>query len=162
MDWLDEVFVWLSRIGTSGAVWLVIGIVLAVLWRRPWLFVMVGAADAVSQLSARGLKEVTDVDRPPVRYPEPEPLARVPQDPSFPSGHAASSFACALVLAWAAPRLAAPLLLLAAGIAFSRVYVGVHWPLDVVAGAVLGVLVAIALRRLEAGRRRSRRAPRGG
>jgi undecaprenyl-diphosphatase len=162
VDWLDPVFVWLSRIGTSGAVWLVIGLVLAALWRRPWFFVRVGAADAIAQLSALGLKHATAVDRPPIRYPEPEPLARVPQDPSFPSGHASSSFACALVLAWAAPRLTAMLLVLAAGIAFSRVYVGVHWPLDIAAGALLGVAVAITLRLLEANPPRLRRAPPAG
>jgi undecaprenyl-diphosphatase len=149
--------------------------VLALLWRRPWLFVAVGAADVFAQLAARGLKEVTGVDRPPLRYAEPRPLVGVPHDPSFPSGHASSSFACAVVLSLAAPRLAAPLLILAAAIAFSRVYVGVHWPFDVLAGAALGVAIgwlvfhalrsrrgSRAPRRRGGGRRRSRRArPRG-
>jgi len=50
---------------------------------------------------------------------------------------------------------------LAAAIALSRVYVGVHWPLDILGGAVLGVLVglaAIALLRLLGARRQSRQA----
>ena len=53
----------------------------------------------------------TDRDRPAVRFAEPKALVPVPTDGSFPSGHTASSFACALILAWAAPRLTVPLLL---------------------------------------------------
>ena len=87
---------------------------------------------------------------------------RVPQDHSFPSGHAATSFACATVLALAFPRLAVPLYVLAAAIGFSRIYVGVHYPLDVLGGAVLGIAVAIALRWLVRARPRSPRARRAG
>jgi undecaprenyl-diphosphatase len=136
--------------------------VLAIVRRQPWLFVVVAAADAIAQLSALGLKRLTDVERPPLVYAEPKPIAAVPDEPSFPSGHASSSFACALLLTFAAPRLAVPLLVLAAAIAFSRVYVGVHWPLDILVGAALGVAVAIALRLLEGARRRSPPAPRTG
>jgi undecaprenyl-diphosphatase len=60
------------------------------------------------------------------------------------------------VLAWASPRLRVPVVILAAAIAFSRIYVGVHWPLDVLGGALLGVLVATALLRLVASRRQLR------
>ena len=88
------------------------------------------------------LKALTNRDRPPLRYAEPKALVSVPHDGSFPSGHAATSFAAATILAFAFPRLWPLLFTLAAAIAFSRVYVGVHYPLDVVAGAVLGVLVA--------------------
>jgi undecaprenyl-diphosphatase len=86
----------------------------------------------------------------------------VPTTSSFPSGHALSSFACAFVLTRLAPRLAAPAFALAALIAMSRVYVGVHYPLDILVGAVLGVVVAIALLRLLASLRRSPRATRAG
>jgi undecaprenyl-diphosphatase len=85
----------------------------------------------------------------------PEPLLEAPSTYSFPSGRATVSFACATVLALAVPRLTWPLFLLAALISFSRVYVGVHYPFDVLAGAVLGVAIAIALRRLAAALRRS-------
>jgi len=124
--------------------------------------VLVLAADGIADLLARALKSVVDVERPAFRYAEPKALVHVPRDHSFPSGHAATSFACATVLAWAFPRLAVPLYLLAAAIAFSRVYVGVHYPLDVLAGAALGVLVATALLRLVRARPRSPRARRPG
>jgi membrane-associated phospholipid phosphatase len=93
---------------------------------------------------------------------DPKPLMEVPTTSSFPSGHAATSFACALVLARFAPRLTIPLFILAALIAFSRVYVGVHYPFDVLAGTALGLAVATALPRLLGALRRLRPARQAG
>jgi undecaprenyl-diphosphatase len=106
-------------------------------------------------VSAIGLKTAFDRERPPARYPEPDPLVPVPNDASFPSGHAATSFAAATILAFAFPRLALPLLVLALAVGFSRIYVGVHYPLDIAGGALIGVVVAIALRLLVRARQRS-------
>ena len=135
---------------------------LAALWRRPFVFVQVALADAVADLIAYGLRAAIDRPRPPAVYPEPKPLVHVPHGGSFPSGHAATSFACATILALAAPRYAVAFFVLAAAIAWSRVYNGVHYPLDVVGGAALGVVVAIALRRLLRALPRSRRAKQAG
>ena len=74
---------------------------------------------------------------------------------SFPSGHAATSFACATVLSFYVPRYRVACFGLAALVALSRVYNGMHYPTDVLAGALLGVLIALLL--LAAVRRRSRR-----
>ena len=145
-----------------GLVWIGIALALALLRRRPALLLVVLAADGIADLLALAIKRVVDVQRPAVRYAEPKALVPVPHDHSFPSGHAATSFACATTLALAFPRLAVPFYVLAAAIAFSRVYVGVHYPLDVLGGAVLGVCIAIALRWLTAGLRRSRPATRAG
>jgi len=136
----------------------VVALILAVLWRRPWLFVAVLAADAAADVISLGLRDWIDRRRPPLVYPEPRPLVGVPHSGSFPSGHAATAFACATVIAWTAPRLAVPAFVLAAAISWSRIYVGVHWPLDVLGGAVLGVLVATALLMLARALRRSRPA----
>ena len=145
-----------------GLVWIGIALALALLRRRPALLLVVVAADGIADLLARGIKSVVDVQRPAFRYAEPKALVPVPLDHSFPSGHSATSFACATTLALAFPRLAVPLYVLAAAIAYSRVYVGVHYPLDVLGGAVLGIAVATALRWLVSGRRRSRQARRAG
>jgi undecaprenyl-diphosphatase len=136
----------------------VIAAVLAVLWRRPWLFFQVALADLAAQLISYGLRQAIGRERPPEVYAAPKPLVRVPHDGSFPSGHATASFACATMLAFYAPRAAPALFLLAAAIAWSRVYVGVHYPLDVLGGAVLGVLISIVLRWLLGALRRSQRA----
>jgi undecaprenyl-diphosphatase len=144
-------------------VWLALAAVLAVLWRRPGLFALVIAADLFADVAALALKVAIGRDRPPVRYAHPKALVTVPKDGSFPSGHAATSFACATILALALPRRWAPwLFLLAAAIGFSRIYVGVHYALDVIGGAALGILVATALRRLAADRRLSMPGRRAG
>lgn len=59
---------------------------------------------------------------------------------SFPSGHTAAAFAVAIAMFGAAPWLAPGLLLLAICVAYGRMYLGVHYPLDVAAGAALGLL----------------------
>jgi undecaprenyl-diphosphatase len=147
------VFVWLTRVGTYGAIWLVLGAVLAYAWRRPRLFLLLAGADVAAEAVTGLLKSVIGRDRPPLVYPHPAPLVHDPHSGAFPSGHAGTSFACATVLAFALPRAAPALYVLAAAIAFSRVYVGVHWPLDVIGGAAIGVAIALLL--LAAARKRS-------
>jgi membrane-associated phospholipid phosphatase len=115
------------------------------------------SAAILGDLTALGLRRAVGRPRPWRRYPEPPPLGHVPRDPSFPSGHTAIAFACATMLSYYRPKLAPAFFLLAVAIGFSRVYVGVHYPLDVLGGAVLGLLcggIVIALLRLEASRRR--------
>jgi undecaprenyl-diphosphatase len=157
---LDDVFVALSRIGSQGAIWLVIAAIAALYWRRPAIFLYVTLADLIASVSAFLLREAIGRERPPLRFAEPHPLVHVPGNPSFPSGHAATSFACAATLAWLTPLSPIALYALAVLIAFSRVYVGVHYPLDVVGGAALGLGVATALRLLVEARRRSAPRPR--
>jgi membrane-associated phospholipid phosphatase len=125
-------------------------------WRRPWFLLALVTADFAADGLSYALRQWIGRERPPLVYEEPRPLVAVPHSGAFPSGHASTVFACATVIAWAAPRLAAPAFVLAAGIAWSRVYVGVHWPLDVLGGAALGVLVATALLMLARARQRLR------
>jgi undecaprenyl-diphosphatase len=152
------VFEGLSYAGRLGLLWIVIAAALAAVYRRYGVLVLTLVAVAVADWSATALKALVDRPRPPLRYTEPKTLVAVPHDASFPSGHAATSFAAATMLSFSFPRLAPLLYLLAAAVAFSRVYVGVHYPLDVLGGALLGVLVATALRLLVAARQRSRAA----
>jgi undecaprenyl-diphosphatase len=129
--------------------------VLAALWRRWGVLGLTIVAVGLADVSATGLKAAFDRERPLLRYAEPDPLVGVPDSGSFPSGHAATSFAGATILSFAFPRLAPILLVLAAAVGFARVYVGVHYPLDILGGALLGAAIAAAARYLVRRRARS-------
>jgi undecaprenyl-diphosphatase len=161
VDVLDPVAQGLSYAGVQAAVWLVVALVLALVARRADVLLWTLVAALTASLTTDAIKAATSRDRPDV-----DTLVTRSESLSFPSGHASSSFACATVLSSFEPRLRVPLYALAALIALSRTYVGVHYPLDVLAGAAWGVLVGLgvltALRRLAGARRRSRRAPPAG
>ena len=157
IDVLDPLAQGLTYAGVSAAIWLVLAAALAIVQRRPRILLYTVAAALTASVTADLLKRVFDRERPDV-----DRLVASPLSDAFPSGHASTSFACATVLGALEPRLRVPLYVLAALIALSRTYVGVHYPLDVAAGALLGLVVGFvvlrALRRLGAARRRSRRA----
>jgi membrane-associated phospholipid phosphatase len=92
-------------------------------------------------------KEWKAVDRPCRLVAAAPPIAPCPEvgDWSFPSNHAAVAGAIAVAVMWSAVRLGMVVLVLAAAAAASRVVVGVHFPHDVVAGFLLGAVVAAAL-----------------
>jgi undecaprenyl-diphosphatase len=118
--------------------------------------VLVLLADAASDGAAELLKSAVGEQRPHLA----DPLIAIPHSKSFPSGHAATSFACATVLSMLAPRASPVFFVLALAIAYSRLYVGVHWPLDVIVGALIGLATALLL--LGEARRRSRGRKRPG
>jgi undecaprenyl-diphosphatase len=145
---LNDVFVWLGTIDKLGAVWVALAVLVALLQRRR-IAVAVGlvaltalttfAADSVSF----AIKDLVRRTRPFVAHPEIRPLSIV-HSSSFPAGHAATAFAGATLLAFLAPRATPLFATLAVAIGFSRVYVGVHYPGDVLAGAAIGFTVAAA------------------
>lgn len=133
----------LSVVGYSGLVFL--GIAVAISARRRWaepLLATVLAVIVSEPLSALA-KNLTDRDRPSITYPDVHPLVHVPSSQSMPSGHAFVCFAAAVALSRVVPRATAPLVTLAALIALSRVYLGVHYISDVLVGAGLGTAVGL-------------------
>jgi membrane-associated phospholipid phosphatase len=126
------------------------------------LLPLVALAATASFAIASGLnaliKGLVDRSRPPESIGF-DALVGVPASPSFPSGHSMTAFAVAATIAALAPRTRLPLLALAAVIAFSRVYLGVHFWLDVLVGAALGLAIGLAVARC-AGRARRPGAPR--
>jgi undecaprenyl-diphosphatase len=136
--------------------------VLAVVRRRPNVFLVVATTALSTSFVTTLLKHLIQRDRPPAVVLDPEPLMDVPTTSSFPSGHTSTSFACAYVISRLAPRLTVYVYVLATLIGFSRIYVGVHYPIDVLTGAVLGLVVATALLMLLRALRRSPRGPQAG
>src|SRR5207247_10938133 len=90
------------------------------------------------------IKDLVDRPRPFEAHSEIHPLYTV-HSSSFPAGHATTAFAGATLLSYLAPRGTPLFVGLAAAIGFSRVYVGVHYPGDVLGGAAIGVLVGLAI-----------------
>jgi membrane-associated phospholipid phosphatase len=118
-----------------------------------------------ADLLALATKAGVERPRPSMTVPQADPLIGA-GGWSFPSGHATTAFAGAVALSYLWRRAAPLFFLLAAAIAFSRVYVGVHYPGDVLAGAALGSLVGLAWvaafrlpRRTAAGRPQSGAGP---
>ncbi|HYX87181.1 MAG TPA: phosphatase PAP2 family protein [Gaiellales bacterium] len=134
----------LSAAGAHGLVWIAIAAVLAVRFRRPLVLVATIAAELVAGQVDAVLKDAIGRDRPPVADPAVHALIPVPSDPSMPSGHAVMAFAGAVLLGVVASRLRWPLGALAVAIAVSRVYLGVHYPSDVIVGAAVGAVIGAA------------------
>lgn len=150
--------------------------VLASAWWVKWpLFVVVGALydggrrtlfPRVAVLTSVGvgavativtvLKQFADRTRPALADPAITSLVPTPQSASFPSGHSATAFAAATIVGALCPRFRWPLLAAASLVAASRVYLGVHYLLDVIAGATLGVAVGLAVVGLARRARRTR------
>lgn len=128
----------------------------------PWSGLLAGAALLVASLGVQLIKALVDRARPPLGDPGVTALVPLPHDASFPSGHAASAFAAAGVVALLHRRLRLPVLALAALVAVSRVYLGVHYPLDVLAGAAVGLTIAWAAVALARAARRRLSRPRPG
>jgi membrane-associated phospholipid phosphatase len=119
--------------------------------RSVWPFVLT----AIALLAADGIAGIVKSAVGENRPDEPHPLVTIPHSHSFPSGHTATAAAGATMLSVLYPRAAPLFIVVAAAIAYSRLYVGVHFPLDVVGGAVIGVATALLL--LAIVRRRSTR-----
>ena len=145
---LNDVFVGLGTIEKLGLVWVLAAVavaaargsgMLATIALGVGVFLTTVAADGVSFL----VKDAVQRPRPFVAHPEIHPLYAV-HSSSLPAGHAATAFAGATVVAVMARRAAPVLFLVAALIGYSRVYVGDHYPTDVLAGAAIGVVVGLA------------------
>ena len=138
--WLDRLMVGLSAFGQQAAIWLAVGAILAAWGRLPWKAywqVVLSIVLAILVVDA-ALKPIVGRERPSRTNPELTALVEPPTTASFPSGHAATAVAGAYALAGFLPRARQAFWLLALLITASRLYLGLHYPFDVVAGALVG------------------------
>jgi undecaprenyl-diphosphatase len=147
---LDGFFIALGTVEKLGLIWALMAFVLALRMRRGIgpavvLAVVTLLTTFAADSASFGVKDLVNRARPADLHPQIHPLYVV-HSSSFPAGHAATAFAGATLLSYIAPRLLPLFVVLAAVIGFSRVYVGVHYPTDVLAGAAIGVMVgAVAI-----------------
>ena len=144
---LTPVMKFASWLGDGGMIWIVAAVILLIFprTRRGGLDVALclALASAVNNLV---LKNLVARPRPFITFTELEVIIEPLTSYSFPSGHACSSFAAAFAIAWAfRGKGGAWAYLPAALIALSRIYVGIHYLTDVLAGALVGTLCAWAI-----------------
>jgi membrane-associated phospholipid phosphatase len=131
----------LGKTGNNGAIWLALGVVLALVdpgHREAWLICAALAPVAIGLNFA--VKLVARRPRPVLEGLP--PLGGAPSSLSFPSAHATSSFAVATAMT-RVDSLGALAFLLALALALGRPYLGMHYPSDILAGALLGVALGL-------------------
>ena len=142
--WLDTLMTWLSASGGAGTVWVLLGVFAftrardrAAAWRVMLTLVLsYGIVDGV-------VKPMVGRSRPSVNALAPKrELPPMPASLSFPSGHATSTFGAAVAVSRMWPKARALWWALAILIGYSRIYLGHHYPFDVLGGAVLGIAIA--------------------
>ena len=138
---LDAIMCGITRLGDAGIIWILICVVLLILPKTRKSGVIMAAALLVDLLICNVImKPMVHRIRPFDVKTGIELLVKRPTDFSFPSGHTAASFASVTALYLAGEKkLWIPSLVLAVLIAFSRLYLYVHYPTDVLGGAIIGV-----------------------
>lgn len=138
---LESIAKALGKAGNNGAVWVAIGVVLALIdpdRREEWL--ICALLGPVAIVLNYGIKLVVKRPRPVLEGLP--PLGGAPSSLSFPSAHALSSFAVATAMFRVDPATAGALVV-ALAISLCRPYLGMHYPSDVLAGALLGIVLGL-------------------
>lgn len=144
-DWLDPIIKAITYLGNGGIFWILVCILLMLIKKTRATGAVCSCSLAVTFLiNNLILKNVIARVRP---YEAIESLTRIigaQSDFSFPSGHSGASFAVAVVIFMEMPKkYGIPAVILAFLIALSRLYVGVHYPSDVIAGIATGTVYAV-------------------
>ena len=146
-DWqkplLSKVFLPFTKLGSLGIIWLLISIPMLIneSMRKTGIKVVISVA-ITGFLGEVFIKNIAKRKRPSKYIETQDMLIRKPVTYSFPSGHTSSSVACAWVISSSYPGAIIPVSVLAFLVSFSRLYFKVHYPTDILAGALLGVICA--------------------
>ena len=140
---VDGLMVFITSLGDHGWFWLLMGVLLFSFPRTRILggcmLISIAAGFLLGNVM---LKNIAARQRPCWLDPSVELLVPVPKDFSFPSGHSLVSFEGAVCIFLFNRKWGIPALMLAVLTAFSRLYLFVHFPTDVLAGIVMGIVIA--------------------
>ena len=170
VGFLNPIMQGITHLGDGGIFWIILSVLLLLFKKTRKAGLCCALALIFDLLVVNiAIKPLVARIRPYVVLNDITILTHQPGDHSFPSGHSAGSFACA----WAFFRAykkkwGVPALVLAALVSLSRLYVGVHYPTDVLGGVVIGIIVGelgyrlgkniwrVVLRRMKASRRKAK------
>lgn len=144
---LTPIVVFITNLGNAGIIWIILSVILLFprKTRRAGLLSLLALLGSLC-VTNLVLKNYVARVRPYEVIQGLQCLIPAQRDWSFPSGHASASFASAVSVYKSSPRwLGVPVMLLAFAISLSRLYVGVHYPSDVLVGMVIGTLIALIL-----------------
>lgn len=132
----------ISKLGDAGAIWILLAVILIIIPKTRKSGAILAAALLVDLILCNGLlKNLVRRVRPCDVNTSVQLLIARPHDFSFPSGHTAASFAAVAALFFAGEKkMWGPALLLAVLIAFSRMYLYVHYPTDILGGMIVGIV----------------------
>lgn len=148
-DLCDKIFPIVTQLGNYGAIWIAIALVFLMFKKtRKLSIVILLSLGLTSILGNNILKPLLTRSRPFENLSNINLLIKAPTDFSFPSEHTATAFASAVPIFLFSKKLGIPALILASLIAFSRLYLYVHFPTDVLAGIILGTLVSTIIYKL--------------
>lgn len=145
---LDVIFSSITHLGDAGIFWILLALVLAVFKRtRKCGIIMLLALAAGFVIGNLALKNIIARDRPFIQDPVLQNFLLIspPSGFSCPSGHTLASFESATVIFLFSKKWGIPAFILAAMIGFSRIYLNVHFPSDVLFGLVLGIAIGISV-----------------
>lgn len=143
-SFMDAVMPKITALGNGGLIWIIIGVVLLISkkHRKAGIFVLAGLL--IGLIIGNGLiKNLVQRERPCWINQDFNLLIPSPKDYSFPSGHTQASAIAATIITLYRKKWGAVVIPIAALIAFSRMYLYVHFPTDILGGAVIGITIGV-------------------
>ena len=139
---LDFIMPFITKLGSAGMIWIVVALAFLNSGYRTYGFILITSLLLCFLVGNLTLKPLFERTRPCDMNTVIQLLIARPTDFSFPSGHTMSSFAAASVIFYANDNMGIAAFVLASLIAFSRLYLYVHYPSDILAGIIIGVLIS--------------------
>lgn len=146
-EWLNPIVIFITHLGKAGIAWILLILGLLAFKKTRRAGIACGVALVLNVILCNFLiKPIVARPRPYDLYQHIICIVKPQWDYSFPSGHTAASFSVSSVLPFmkVKKRITIPAIVLAVLIALSRIYVCVHYPTDVICGAILGAMAGFA------------------